>query len=89
MRERKNEEKNNKKWLSITGFLISIFLLLIAIVLSANEEKATREAKINTNVTIAEQASSEFSRTVNEMKEEIKNEVNVNVTSDTKSAECK
>ena len=63
MREKKNEEKKNKKWLSITGFLISIFLLLIAIVLSANEEKSTREAKINTNVTIVEQASSEFSRT--------------------------
>ena len=78
MRERKNEEKNNKKWLSITGFLISIFLLLIAIVLSANEEKATREAKINRNVTIVEQTSSEFSRTVNEIREEIKNNTNVN-----------
>lgn len=93
MRERKNEEKNNKKWLSITGFLISIFLLLIAIVLSANEEKTTREAKINTNVTRVEQASSEFSRTVNEMKEEIKNnintdsntDVNTNVTNDSNS----
>ena len=81
MRERKKEEKNNRKWLSITGFLISIFLLLIAIILSANEEKVAREAKINMTSTV-EQTSSEFSRTVNEMKEE-KNVINTNNVNNT------
>ena len=77
---KENEEKKNvsnrKAW-SIFGFLISILLLTIAIVLSMNEAKATREAKINMNSSI-EQASSEMGKTVNEVKSsnKIKNEVN-------------
>ena len=77
---KENEEKKNvssrKSW-SIFGFLISILLLIIAIVLSMNEAKATREAKINMNSSI-EQASSEMGKTVNEVKNsnKLKNEVN-------------
>ena len=77
---KESEEKKNissrKSW-SIFGFLISILLLIIAIVLSMNEEKATREAKVNINSSI-EQASSEMSKTINEVQSssKIQNEVN-------------
>ena len=87
MREEKKEEQSvNKKWISIIGFIISIILLLIAIVLSANEEKVSREARVNRNdisSTILEQASSELSRTINEIKnEETENNTGVNETTE-------
>ncbi len=74
---RENREKNkdfNKKSISILGFLISIFLLVIAIILSMNEEKAAREARAiesnvnKTSLESVEQASSEIGKSVNEMK---------------------
>ena len=72
MREnRKEKNQNSRKWYSILGFLISIFLLTLAIILSMNEEKVFREAKIDkttSNTSKIEQASSEISKTVNEVK---------------------
>ena len=72
MREnRKEKNQNSRKWYSILGFLISIFLLTLAIILSMNEEKVFREAKIEktvSNTSKIEQASSEISKTVNEVK---------------------
>ena len=71
---RENREKNkdfNKKSISILGFLISIFLLVIAIILSMNEEKAAREARAiesnvnKTSLESVEQASSEIGKSVN------------------------
>ncbi len=84
---KENEEKNkvsNRKGWSIFGFLISILLLTIAIILSMNEEKATREAKISDRIINSEvkesieQTSSELSKTVNQVKSinNIENEVN-------------
>ena len=81
--EEKKNVSNRKGW-SIVGFLISILLLTIAIVLSMNEEKATREAKINEKMINSEvresieQTSSEISKTVNQVKSinSIENEVN-------------
>ena len=73
---KENEEKNkvsNRKGWSIFGFLISILLLTIAIILSMNEEKATREAKISDRIINSEvkesieQTSSELSKTVNQV----------------------
>ena len=61
----------NRKWYSILGFLISILLLTVAIILSMNEEKAVREAKIDQSISNSskiEQASSDVSKTVNEVK---------------------
>lgn len=95
MRKEKNEEQSaydigtKKKWLSIAGFLISIVLLSIAITLSMNEEKATREAKINleklnsqnkitSNVIVLEQASSDLNKDINQVKENNRNENNIN-----------
>ena len=73
-REKRNENKenkDNKKVMSIIGFLISITLLSIAIILSMNDEKVTREAKKNTvqynqtaNILALEQAS----KNINEVK---------------------
>lgn len=78
MREGKKKESTvNKRSLSIIGFIISIVLLLVAIILSANEEKLSREARVNRNsasiseVESLEQASSELTRTVNELKNDI------------------
>lgn len=72
-REKRNENKenkDNKKVMSIIGFLISITLLSIAIILSMNDEKVTREAKKNTvqynqtaNILALEQASTDLSKT--------------------------
>ena len=68
MKESKKEKNTyNRKWYSILGFLISILLLTLAIILSMNEEKATREAKISGNVGLTEQASSGLSKTINEV----------------------
>lgn len=77
-REKRNENKenkDNKKVMSIIGFLISITLLSIAIILSMNDEKATREAKRNTvqynqtaNILALEQASTDLSKNINEVK---------------------
>ncbi len=68
MREEKQKEKViDRKWLSIIGFVVSIVLLLIAIVLSANEEKIARETRTNKNEVRIEQASSELSKTINEI----------------------
>ena len=61
----------NRKWFSILGFLISILLLTVAIILSMNEEKAVREAKLDQSISNSrkiEQASSDVSKTVNEVK---------------------
>lgn len=75
-KEEKKENVYNRKWLSILGFLISIFLLTLAIVLSMNEEKVSREAKLNIvninsqDIDVLEQASSELTRSVNEMQQE-------------------
>ncbi len=78
MREGKKKESTvNKRSLSIIGFIISIVLLLVAIILSANEEKTSREARVNRNsvglseMQSLEQASSELTRSVNELKNEI------------------
>ncbi len=82
MREDKKDEKIvNRKWISIVGFIISIGLLLTAIVLSANEEKISRETRINRNEispSVSEQASSEITRTLNEIKNEIIGDNSVN-----------
>ena len=77
-REKRNENKenkDNKKVMSIIGFLISITLLSIAIILSMNDEKSTREAKKNTvqynqtaNILALEQASTDLSKNINEVK---------------------
>lgn len=68
MKEEKQKEKVvDRKWLSIIGFIVSIVLLLIAIVLSANEEKLARETRTNKNEVVIEQASSELSKTINEI----------------------
>ena len=78
--------KENRKWISIAGFIISIILLTVAIILSANEEKVTREAKINKNQSLTQasnitQASSDFGRTVNELKNNTLKEQNtINVS---------
>ncbi len=78
MKEGKKKESTvNKRSLSIMGFIISIVLLLVAIILSANEEKLSREARVNRNsvglseMESLEQASSELTRTVNELKNDI------------------
>ena len=79
--ENKKESVINKKWFSIVGFIVSIVLLLIAIVLSANEEKLARETRTNRNdisPSILEQASSELSKTVNEMQNETANNIESN-----------
>ena len=79
----KEEKKNilNRKGLSIFGFLVSILLLTIAIILSMNEEQASREAKIDEkiiNSNVIEQTSSEMGKTINQVKSnnQIENEVN-------------
>ena len=68
MKEEKQRGKViDRKWFSIIGFFVSIVLLLIAIVLSANEEKMARETRTNKNDVRIEQASSEISKTINEI----------------------
>lgn len=88
-REKRNENKenkDNKKVMSIIGFLISITLLSIAIILSMNDEKATREAKKNivqynqaANILALEQASTDLSKNINE----IKNQNSINTVAQT------
>lgn len=69
--KREVEEISKRKWFSVVGFLISITLLSIAIFLSINEENNERMAKIDNNATnLTRVASSEISRTINEVKEE-------------------
>ena len=59
MKEEKQRGKViDRKWLSIIGFILSIVLLLIAIVL---------ETRTNKNDVRIEQASSELSKTINEI----------------------
>ena len=77
--EQKKNVSNRKGW-SIFGFLVSIMLLTIAIILSMNEEKVTREAKISERTinSVVEQTSSELSKTVNQVKtQNALNEVNI------------
>lgn len=88
MREgKKKENAVNKRGLSIAGFIISIVLLLIAIFLSANEERLSREARVNRNsvglseIESLEQASSELTRTINELKNDVtNNDIAENIT---------
>lgn len=66
------EEISNRKWFSVIGFLISITLLSIAIFLSINEENNERMAKINETDNLTKIASSEISKSVNEVKKDLK-----------------
>lgn len=101
MRRDKRENKDvkeNKKVLSVIGFLLSITLLSIAIILSINEESNQEQAKLNRNLsitntatnTITKKVSSELSKTINEVKQENKiesNQTNNNVENNIKTYE--
>ena len=62
-------KQKDKKWLSMVGFILSMGLLVIAIVLSVNQEKIDKLASTNeyylANTTMS--ASSEISKSVNDI----------------------
>ena len=98
--EEKKSVYNRKGW-SIFGFLISILLLIIAIVLSINEEMASKQAKIDERLINSpdmeksiEQASSEMSKSVNEVQSSNNqvnalNEINSNTLNETETLDNK
>ena len=72
--KRADKEEEKIKWGKLVGFLIAIILLCVAIVISMGQEQTVGEVNYNTiigteNNLPTEQASSELSKTVNQMKE--------------------
>jgi len=72
--KRADKEEEKIKWGKLVGFLIAIILLCVAIVISMGQEEIVADVNYNTivgteNNLPVEQASSELSRTVNQMKE--------------------
>lgn len=85
-----NKEEDKIKWGKLVSFLIAIILLGVAIAFSMTQEKAIEEAKHNglknqENIMQTEQASSELSKTINQVKEE--NIINQNAILDKNSNE--
>lgn len=85
-----NKEEDKIKWGKLVSFLIAIILLGVAIAFSMTQEKAIEEAKHNglknqENIMQTEQASSELSKTINQVKEE--NIINQNEILDKNSSE--
>lgn len=77
-REKRNDKKEEKiKWGKLISFLVAIILLGVAIAISMNQERTIGEINYNnfknsdnTSTLSTEQASSELSKNVNEVKKE-------------------